>query len=394
MREAKKKDFGPLPQMISLSPDGFTHYSDTSEIRAAKRAKDGSSQTVTRILNTGRMSRGALKKLSNAGCYLYLIAPSKTVHNEKFNSNYISKVTFLTLTLASEQMHDDKWVKNNMLKHFIDACRRKYPAISYVWKAEPQKNGNLHFHVMSDHFFCMSHINKLWYHIQWEAGYMQKFFEKHMEEFEDVANEKKISPPGVKVETAKDKESLGRYFRKYMKKEQFTHEKVQQYKAKLDRLYFDAFFSKNWKLAQGIIKEIRKVEKKIEASRARLIEGKLWGCSDNLLTKQFISNNEGWIDSNTIDELVGCHNSVCVFSDEYTSTYRIDNFADFLQRLGPYARDEIRKHFHGGMTIDDETGEKKYKGIWKRDSQGNVVTAPKDILYSTNEKFDYKYEFN
>ena len=73
------------------------------------------------------------------------------------------KVGFLTLTLPSTQgtITDDE-IKSKCLNHFLTDCRRYLGLKSYVWKAEVQENGNIHFHITTDTFLPIEHTRKFW----------------------------------------------------------------------------------------------------------------------------------------------------------------------------------------------------------------------------------------
>ena len=53
---------------------------------------------------------------------------------------------FITLTLSDVQAHTDDSIKEHMLQPFLYWLQRYYNC-SYVWKAETQINGNIHFHI-------------------------------------------------------------------------------------------------------------------------------------------------------------------------------------------------------------------------------------------------------
>jgi hypothetical protein len=82
---------------------------------------------------------------------------------------------FCTLTFAPAELkpwhfdekgcvrHDfAKW----KLKKFLDACsvkqRRLGRVLNYVWVAELQENGNIHFHILWDQFFDIKWLTKVW----------------------------------------------------------------------------------------------------------------------------------------------------------------------------------------------------------------------------------------
>lgn len=85
-------------------------------------------------------------------------------------------LTFVTLTLPAKQMHTDNVLKK-CLNRFIDLIKKSKDVKNYVWKAEAQKNGNIHFHILIDRFINHEYIKKSWNNIIGKLGYISKYAE-------------------------------------------------------------------------------------------------------------------------------------------------------------------------------------------------------------------------
>jgi hypothetical protein len=133
---------------------------------------------------------------------------------------------FITLTLSSAQRHNDKDIKRNMLDRFITKIKNNTDCLNVFWRAEVQKNNNIHFHLITDTFIEFDKIRKYWNDIQEEHGYIEPFFNKFQHR----------NPPSIHVKSISDVSNFVAYCIKYATKE-----------------------------AEG-----------------RKIEGKLWGMSDNI----------------------------------------------------------------------------------------------------------------
>ena len=52
------------------------------------------------------------------------------------------------------------------LKKFLDACYRKQRRLNrdlhYLWVAERQQNGNIHFHILWNQFFPIQYLTRIW----------------------------------------------------------------------------------------------------------------------------------------------------------------------------------------------------------------------------------------
>lgn len=75
--------------------------------------------------------------------------------------------TLCTLTLIGDA-EDTKAVK--VLNKYFTVLRKKYNQLNYVWVAERQKNGRIHFHIIIDRRFDIDYINSLWVIQQFNAG--------------------------------------------------------------------------------------------------------------------------------------------------------------------------------------------------------------------------------
>ncbi len=100
-----------------------------------------------------------------------------TLNQGKYFRN--SCLTFVTLTLSAKQRHNDNYIKRNLLTRFITESKRKFQVHNYFWRAESQKNGNIHFHLLIDKYVHWSAIRALWNSIQSDHGYIDEFENLH-----------------------------------------------------------------------------------------------------------------------------------------------------------------------------------------------------------------------
>jgi len=86
-----------------------------------------------------------------------------------------SKLKFITLTLPSKQMHSDKALHRLALNRFLITARRKFKMRNYLWRAETQKNGNLHYHILTDVYIYHVDLLKIWNEIMSDMGYIDAY---------------------------------------------------------------------------------------------------------------------------------------------------------------------------------------------------------------------------
>ncbi|MCD8408094.1 hypothetical protein LNI98_09530 [Tenacibaculum dicentrarchi] len=138
-------------------------------------------------------------------CLVSSVTLSKGVeYSLSKKSQYLA---FVTLTLPSLQVHSDTSIRK-LLTRYIENLQKTYNVEHYVWKAEAQKNGNIHFHLIIDKYIHWSVHRKIWNFQLDKLGYLDAFF---------VENGHR-NPNGVQAVSLKNKRSVTNYLLKYMTK--------------------------------------------------------------------------------------------------------------------------------------------------------------------------------
>lgn len=211
------------------------------------------------------MSKKAGRKIRY--CFNWLIASSKvkSVYSKATGKSSFFKLNFITLTLAEKQKHSDNYVKEKMLSAFIQWLQRRHGVVSYIWKAETQVNGNIHFHITTNKFVHWRQIRHKWNAIQYSHGYTRNMMQ---EEFIRDTN-------GTDVKPVKKESELIGYMVKYFTKNdtRIKTDKIKPEKLKLLRKLEGVVFETN--------------ELGIEYLIKRPVVGRLWNHSANLLTSGF-----------------------------------------------------------------------------------------------------------
>jgi hypothetical protein len=172
------------------------------------------------------------------------ISEEKEVYNPKIGGTYKFKLNFITLTLPSAQEPGtDRELKRGPLKVWIQKMKRHFGMHDYVWKAEVQENGNLHFHITTNVYIPWQDIRDTWNECLEGTGMIDRFEAKFGHR----------NPNSTDVHSVRKVKNLAAYMVKYM-------------------------------------------AKKNEGRRN--IEGKVWGCSKNLTGTD---RAETLIDSETAD---------------------------------------------------------------------------------------------
>jgi hypothetical protein len=123
----------------------------------------------------GIVSPTARRKVGKAIDYLLYMANDKVLPDTAHGKSYNFKIAFITLTLPSKQIHSDNIIKEQCLNQFLVEIRLRYKAHNYLWRAEKQKNGNIHFHILVDKFIPWSEMRDRWNRIINKLGYIDRY---------------------------------------------------------------------------------------------------------------------------------------------------------------------------------------------------------------------------
>lgn len=272
--------------------------------------------------HNGMISSIARRKISRSVDYLTCMAKSKLMPRPWHGKHFTFKVSFLTLTLSSAQVHSDQVIKSKLLNQFLIEMTRRWNVKLYLWRAEKQKNGNIHFHIMTDAFIPWNESRNVWNRIQQKLGYVTRYRENrrlwHSEGFHFDPRYSKKWPYARQLKAFKDgtrtdwenPNSVDIHSLRYIRniKAYLTSEVAKNHKmtAEQKRMY-DA-------LPEA---EQEKIKLKTRVS------GQLWSCSNNLAN---LSGGNVDVDSGIEDELerIKQHNNKSVYDSDYFHVYTVD----------------------------------------------------------------------
>jgi len=316
---------------------------------------DHDSETATTIkqpiqfkdnFHHGRMSGIAKRKMSKSLDYLIYLAGSKSTAKPLHGKNNTFKVNFITLTLSSPQIHSDQEIKKVMLNQFLIEMTKRWNVTKYVWKAEKQDNGNIHFHIVTGNFIPWNELRNVWNRIQQKLGYVTRYREnredwhKHGFKYDEKRGSKwpyskqlkayKVglqtgwdNPNSIDVHSLRNIGNIKSYMIKYM--------------------------SKNKEYSEKEIKEFNELPEleKEEIKARNEISGRLWSCSNNLVK---LKGGEADCGDVIYEELTRLeqNDKNCRFDGDYYHVYRMD--INVLIKLNCFAllsvfEDYIRQKF-------------------------------------------------
>jgi hypothetical protein len=128
-----------------------------------------------------------------------------------------------------------------MLNQFITELSKRYIGLRYIWRAEKQSNGNIHFHFLVNKYIDWNFARHIWVRILDKEGYLKKYQEKFTGiTFDDYCKQIKdfkidklsdykrawnkgtecnwTDPPATWIESLKDSSKAMYYITKYISK--------------------------------------------------------------------------------------------------------------------------------------------------------------------------------
>lgn len=201
---------------FKVEPNKITHYY-TSAIKQGRSRKQVESQTNLKSNRATEISKKAKSNITAKINWLIAQAEEKTYFAEKAKKWYKFRINFITLTLSATQIHDDRKIKSVCLNYFLNEVRRRYKVKNYLWRAERQKNGNIHFHITTDKYIHWNEIRKIWNAAQARLGYLERFFDTHGHR----------NPNSTDVHSVLKIKNLAAYLTKYLTKNDPTAKPIE-----------------------------------------------------------------------------------------------------------------------------------------------------------------------
>lgn len=216
-------------------------------------------------------------------------------------------LNFVTLTLSAEQIHTDKQIKRVALAKFLQILQDKYGVTSYVWRAEKQKNGNIHFHILINKNIHYTAIRAEWNRCIELLGYVSRYQEKFS---------KMSLSDYIKYRKPKTKEETQMAIRSYTKQCSVNWSSPNSTDIhRIDKMH---------KISAYISKYMTKNEEGEDLK----VEGHLWGRSDNL---EKLPNFETTIGPKDLEKLENIKNTEhCLYyKEEFFEVYTLIDITIF-----------------------------------------------------------------
>lgn len=211
-------------------------------------------------MHGGSISSQSARKIRNAVEWLLAAAEEKYLYSKKSKRFYTWQLSFLTLTLPTQGNMTDIQVKS-ILNSFLTLAKYNYGLHSYIWKAEPQSRGVIHFHLTSDCYMWKNSVQFEWNRLLSKHGLLNGH----------------ESAPSTKIHSTYRVKNMAAYLTKYFIKPNVQKERapflpIQVFQTNKGKYFTRAEFCSG-KTPFYI----------------RPITGRLWGCSQSLSKARSLS---------------------------------------------------------------------------------------------------------
>lgn len=273
------------PQKMVLS----VHPLEKAPRSYAQRATE---QFLSDTEHDGRLSMKARKRLEIALQWLLYVSKPKRIRAADTGKHFTFEINFITLTLPATQQHSDEVIKQVCLKNFIDRLSKTHNLTHYIWRAEAQANGNIHFHLTTDVYVHYNEVRRIWNESVELLGYVSQYEKKWHHR----------DPNSSDVHAVKHTKYLVAYLSKYMAKNRAFAliGELRRIKGEVVEVLYG---TDKYRKEEGNKKE-GKVVGHVLGGRVRTITGRLWMCSRSLSKLKGIKVNEEVFDFCEISKLI------------------------------------------------------------------------------------------
>lgn len=153
-------------------------------------------------LYSGQVKIGTQKRIRKALDLFLQSTEDQIIFNPISQRNINFRLAFITLTISNKEIQDHQFCYKNLLKPFLDWLTKTKKVNSYIWKAELQKRGQIHYHITISNFIHHSEIRGKWNYLQTKNGLIAKG----------------TTPPSTEIKQVKNINNIEAYLAKYISK--------------------------------------------------------------------------------------------------------------------------------------------------------------------------------
>lgn len=159
---------------------------------------------------SGMMSAGAKKRLSKAIEIMTQTIQPTWMFNPISQRPHLHRLSFITLTISDNRKNlTASEAYKLLLRPFLQWLTKYKKVNTYIWKAELQARGQIHYHITTPTFIRYDEIRQKWNDLQDKNGLLDDFKKKHHHS----------NPNSTDVHETYKIKNLSAYLLKYLTKE-------------------------------------------------------------------------------------------------------------------------------------------------------------------------------
>jgi hypothetical protein len=228
----------------------------------------------------GKLTQGAKKRMTRAIDLLVQSSKKTWGKNEVTGKRTSHTLSFITLTISNNNNLTGRQGFDLIFSHFLQWMRRTAKVTTYIWKAEVQERGQLHYHITTPSWIHYQKIRQKWNSLQQAAGITNDYYSEHGH----------YDPNSTDIKEVRMVNDLAGY----MKKE-FCKSIQNPYVQREEKI--------NERLVTNQITKEQQEQQLKELSIEMKGWGKLWDCSKNLKAEKYYTIEESHDTHQRINEL-------------------------------------------------------------------------------------------
>lgn len=209
---------------------------------------------------SGNLSPGGRKRLLNSLDLMIQRSPPKRILNTESGKFFDFRLNFVTLTLTnSGRVITASEAYQTLLAPWLRYMKQKQGLSDYLWKAELQQNGQIHYHIATNTFLPMRIVRWRWNNLARKERLLDNFAKQYGH----------FNPPSTEVTSITHVQDAKSYIAKEFAKKQQNQAsvkgKVWDCNVELKKpLFTDVYDSRTWLRIQDAIAQKQVIEKKLE----------------------------------------------------------------------------------------------------------------------------------
>lgn len=142
------------------------------------KSNSSSGNKLVRSFHNFKISINSQRNLRDKINYLYQFSNKRDITTYSGKKLKDFRVAFITLTLPMKQKTPTADVTRELFDPFLQSLRQYAKMNNYVWRLEFQKNGNVHYHLVTDSYVDYFYIKRRWNSVLEQHGYITDYANK------------------------------------------------------------------------------------------------------------------------------------------------------------------------------------------------------------------------